>query len=71
MITLAWQARDGTTIGHARIALSGTPMENNLDEVQTIIEFANYGYGMRHEVRRKVVSFNGKEKINFSIFKIF
>ena len=39
MITLTGQAGDGTTIGHARIALSGTPMENNRVELATPMHF--------------------------------
>eukprot|EP00929_Paragymnodinium_shiwhaense_P089012 TRINITY_DN49281_c0_g1_i1.p1 TRINITY_DN49281_c0_g1~~TRINITY_DN49281_c0_g1_i1.p1 ORF type:complete len:1001 (-),score=205.76 TRINITY_DN49281_c0_g1_i1:125-3127(-) len=34
----------GTTIGHTRIALSGTPIENRVDELHSIFDFANYGY---------------------------
>jgi len=34
----------GSTIGHTRIALSGTPIENKVDELHSIFDFVNYGY---------------------------
>lgn len=34
----------GNAIGHTRIALSGTPIENKVDELHSIFDFANYGY---------------------------
>eukprot|EP00927_Polykrikos_kofoidii_P065493 TRINITY_DN61244_c0_g1_i1.p1 TRINITY_DN61244_c0_g1~~TRINITY_DN61244_c0_g1_i1.p1 ORF type:complete len:1017 (+),score=157.41 TRINITY_DN61244_c0_g1_i1:43-3093(+) len=34
----------GNAIGHTRIALSGTPIENKVDELHSIFDFANYGF---------------------------
>ncbi|CAJ1449084.1 unnamed protein product [Effrenium voratum] len=34
----------GNIIGHTRIALSGTPIENKVDELHSIFDFANFGY---------------------------
>lgn len=34
----------GNAIGHTRIALSGTPIENKVDELHSIFDFVNYGY---------------------------
>jgi SNF2 family DNA or RNA helicase len=34
----------GNVIGHTRIALSGTPIENKVDELHSIFDFVNYGY---------------------------
>lgn len=34
----------GSVIGHTRIALSGTPIENKVDELHSIFDFVNYGY---------------------------
>ncbi|CAE8584453.1 unnamed protein product [Polarella glacialis] len=34
----------GNAIGHTRVALSGTPIENKVEELHSIFDFVNYGY---------------------------
>jgi len=34
----------GSIVGHSRFALSGTPVENKMDELHSIHDFVNFGY---------------------------
>jgi len=44
----------GNCIGHTRIALSGTPIENKVDELHSLFDFTMYGYlGDQHRFSRE------------------
>lgn len=48
--------RIGNVIGHTRIALSGTPIENKVDELHSIFDFVNFGYLGSHDSFRRTFS---------------
>jgi len=59
----------GNIVGHSRFALSGTPVENKMDELHSIHDFVNFGYLGDQEAFRRDFSRKIEQKKNFEMLK--